>query len=97
MFYTYPYVLSNYSRKGDQSVIYRTRQQSEWMTVNEVAQILGVSPDSVRRWAKQELLWAVQPHTKVLINRQSFEEFKVGREYPYVTSLRENQRALTRR
>ncbi len=62
--------------------------KSKWMTVAEVACELGVSSSSVRRWAKQDLLPAIQPHTMVLINRQTFEDFKVGRDYEFMTSLR---------
>ncbi len=50
-------------------------EKVEWMTVEQVAQELGVHPDTIRGYIRERELPAVQLKRTYRIKRKDYEEF----------------------
>jgi len=50
-------------------------EKVEWMTVDQVAQELGVHPDTIRLYIREGALPAVQLKRSYRINRRDLEDF----------------------
>jgi excisionase family DNA binding protein len=54
--------------------------QTEWLTVEQIAQELGVHPETIREYIREGLLKAVQLKRSYRIRRSDYEDFLRRRE-----------------
>ena len=50
-------------------------QQKEYLTVEDISEMLGVAPDSVRQWIRDKRLKATRPGRQWLVKREDLEKF----------------------
>lgn len=52
-----------------------SEKKAEWLTVEQIAQELGVHPDTIREYIRDGLLIAVQLKRTYRIKREDYEDF----------------------
>jgi excisionase family DNA binding protein len=50
-------------------------KKTEWLTVEQIAQELGVHPDTIREYIRDGLLTAIQLKRSYRIKREDYEDF----------------------
>ncbi len=50
-------------------------QQKEWLTAEDISEMLGVPVDSVRQWIRDRRLKATRPGRQWLVKREDLEQF----------------------
>jgi excisionase family DNA binding protein len=50
-------------------------QQKEWLTAEDISEMLGVPVDSVRQWIRDKRLKATKPGRQWLVRQKDLDEF----------------------
>lgn len=56
------------------------QEKTEWLTVEQIANELGVHPETIREYIRDGLLVAIQLKRSYRIRRSDYEEFLKRRE-----------------